>query len=43
MNYIKWNDLIARKFFNVNMAGREVLLYVNENTVNQIGGRSRRC
>ena len=40
MNYIKWNDLIARKFFNENMAGREVLLYVNENTVNQIGGEA---
>ena len=32
MNYIEWNNLIARKFFNENMAGREVLLYVNEDT-----------
>ncbi len=37
MNYIIWNDLIARKFFNEEMAGREVLLYVNEDTINQIG------
>jgi hypothetical protein len=37
MNYITWNDLIARKFFNEEMAGREVLLYVNEDTINQIG------
>ncbi|NIA11705.1 MAG: hypothetical protein GWP10_18780 [Nitrospiraceae bacterium] len=40
MNYIEWNDLIARKFFNENMAGREVLLYVNEDTINQIGGEA---
>jgi len=40
MNYIKWNDLIARKFFNENMAGREVLLYVNEDTINQIGAEA---
>jgi len=37
MDYMEWNDLIARKFFNENMAGREVLLYVNEDTINQIG------
>jgi hypothetical protein len=37
MNYIEWNNLIARKFFNEMMAGREVLLYVNEDTINQIG------
>jgi hypothetical protein len=40
MNYIEWNNLIARKFFNENMAGREVLLYVNEDTINQIGGET---
>ena len=40
MNYIKWNDLIARRFFNENMAGREVLLYVNEDTITQIGGEA---
>ena len=40
MNYITWNDLIARRFFNENMAGREVLLYVNEGTINQIGGEA---
>ena len=37
MDYIEWNNLIARKFFNEEMAGREVLLYVNEDTINQIG------
>ena len=40
MNYITWNDLIARKFFNEEMAGREVLLYVNEDTINQTGGEA---
>jgi len=40
MNYIEWNNLIAGKFFNENMAGREVLLYVNEGTINQIGGEA---
>jgi hypothetical protein len=40
MNYITWNDLIARKFFNEEMAGREVLLYVNEDTINKIGGEA---
>jgi hypothetical protein len=37
MNYIEWNDLIARKFFNEEMAGREVLLYVNEEIIKQLG------
>jgi len=40
MNYIEWNNLIARKFFNESMAGREVLLYVNEDTINQIGAEA---
>ena len=40
MEYIEWNNLIARKFFNENMAGREVLLYVNEDTINQIGAEA---
>jgi hypothetical protein len=37
MNYLEWNELIARKFFNEEMAGREVLIYVNEETINQLG------
>ncbi len=37
MNYIEWNDLIAGKFFNGDMAGREVLIYVNKETINQLG------
>ena len=40
MNYLEWNNFIARKFFNENMAGREVLLYVNEETINQIGAEA---
>jgi len=37
MDYSKWNNLIARKFFNEEMAGREVLLYVNEEIINHLG------
>ena len=37
MNYFEWNDLIARKFFNNEMAGREVLIYVNKETIEQLG------
>lgn len=37
MNYKEWNDLIARRFFNGEMAGREVLIYVNKETIEQIG------
>ncbi len=40
MNYITWNNKIALSFFNEKMAGREVLLYVNEDTINQIGGEA---
>ncbi len=36
MNYLEWNDLIACKFFNGDVAGREVLIYVNEETINQL-------
>ncbi len=36
MNYLEWNNLIARKFFNEEMAGREVLIYVNEDIINQL-------
>lgn len=43
MNYLQWNDLIARKFFNGDMAGREVLIYVNEETINQLGDEQGAC
>ena len=29
MEYLQWNDLVARTFFNEDMSGREVLIYVN--------------
>jgi hypothetical protein len=37
MNYFEWNDLIARRFFNNEMAGREVLVYVNKEMIEQLG------
>jgi hypothetical protein len=37
MDYLEWNDLIARHFFNEEMAGREVLLYVNEDLIKKLG------
>lgn len=37
MNYIDWNELIGEYFFNEAMAGREVLLYVNMDTINRLG------
>lgn len=40
MNYSEWNDLIARKFFNEEMAGREVLLYVNKEIIAQLGSEA---
>ena len=36
MNYLEWNDIIAKKFFNDDMASREVLLYVNEESINNL-------
>ena len=36
MNYLEWNDVIAKKFFNDDMASREVLLYVNEKLINNL-------
>jgi len=40
MDYEGWNDLIAQKFFNKEMAGREVLLYVTKDILNQLGAKA---
>jgi hypothetical protein len=37
LDYEDWNDLIARKFFNKEMAGKEVLLFVTKDVLNQLG------
>lgn len=37
MDYLEWNDLIAKHFFNEEKAGREVLLYVNERLLETLG------
>ena len=37
MEYLAWNDLIAKHFFNEENAGREVLLYVNEHLLEILG------
>ncbi|MFB0562927.1 MAG: hypothetical protein ACETWM_17150 [Candidatus Lokiarchaeia archaeon] len=37
MDYLAWNDLIAKHFFNEENAGREVLLYVNEQLLETLG------
>jgi hypothetical protein len=39
MSYINWNELIANYFFNEEMAGKEVLLFVDEALINEIGGK----
>jgi len=39
MSYIIWNDLIAESFFNEDMAGKEVLLFVDEALINEIGSK----
>jgi len=36
MNYLEWNNIISKKFFNDDMASREVLLYVNEESINNL-------
>ena len=36
-NYLEWNNRLAKYFFNEEMAGREVLLYINEEIINNIG------
>ena len=37
MDYLTWNNLIAKHFFNEEKAGREVLLYVNERLLEMLG------
>jgi hypothetical protein len=37
MNYLKWNELIAKYFFNDTKAGREVLIYVNDELIDSLG------
>lgn len=37
MNYLEWNDSIAKYFFNESKAGQEVLLYVTDDVINSIG------
>lgn len=37
MQYLEWNDLIAKRFFNPEEAGKEVLLYVNQDIIEEIG------
>ena len=32
--YLEWNDHLAQYYFNEEMAGREVLLYANEQIIN---------
>ncbi len=36
-DYLNWNDRIAAHFFNEDMAGREVLLYVTREVIEAIG------
>ena len=35
--YKAWNDALADRFFNVEMAGRNVHLYVNEDLITEVG------
>ncbi|KOP23134.1 hypothetical protein AMR41_27920 [Hapalosiphon sp. MRB220] len=37
INYSEWNDKIAQHFFNPEMAGRTVYLYVTEDLINSLG------
>lgn len=37
MYYEDWNHLISERFFNKEMAGKEVLLYVTKDILNQLG------
>ncbi|MED3871988.1 hypothetical protein P4574_23695 [Priestia megaterium] len=39
MSYLEWNNLIANHFFNRRMAGREVLLFVDEGLINELGNK----
>ena len=37
MDYKEWNNAIASHFFNEKMAGKEVLLFVNKETIRDLG------
>jgi hypothetical protein len=37
MNYLQWNNLIAKHFFNSDNAGKEVLLYVDKDLIESLG------
>jgi hypothetical protein len=37
MDYLSWNDKIAAHFFNDRMAGRDVLIFVNEQILEELG------
>ena len=37
MEYLEWNNLIAKHFFNEENTGKEVLLYVNDEILGEIG------
>ena len=41
MDYLLWNDLIAKYFFTEEKAGREVLLYVNESLLESLGSEHK--
>jgi len=37
MDYLSWNDLLVKHYFDSSMAGREVLLYVNSEVIETLG------
>lgn len=37
MDYLEWNKVISNHFFNEEMAGREVVLYVDNSLINKLG------
>lgn len=37
MKYLEWNDLLAKQYFHSSMSGREVLLYVNAEIIDNTG------
>ena len=37
LSYSQWNDLIAKYYFNEEMAGREVLLFANSDLIESLG------
>ncbi len=38
MNYLEWNNLITKHFFNPENTGKEVLLYVTKELIEELGG-----